>query len=184
MKVEAVDNILERSLHYMGLDEALAEQKSGTLFMDTRDVKIFEQGFIPGSMSISLATNFASITGSILPPHTKFIIVASQGKEGESIIRLTRIGFDNIVGVLDGGFEVYEAAGLPVDKLNHIAPEDLTSDKYIVDVRNPGEFAAGSVKGSINVPLSQIADLFSKDDKTLKEKIPEEGAVYITCQSG
>lgn len=121
------------------------------------------------------------MTGTLLPPHTKFIIVAQKGKEGESIIRLTRIGFDNIIGVLDGGFDVYKAAGLPLDKLTHILPEELTPEMTIIDVRNPGEFAAGSIQGSVNIPLPTIAELFNKSLKDLKEKVPSDKTIYIMC---
>ena len=64
--------------------------------------------------------NYAVWAGTLFPSDTKFFIVSEAGQERESVLRLARIGYDNIVGVLDGGLDAYRASGHPVEQLNHI----------------------------------------------------------------
>ncbi len=113
--------------------------KQGIVCLDSRTPKDFENGFIPGTLSLPLSMNFAIWAGTLFLPDTKFFIIAEPGKEKETIIRLARIGYDQIVGVLDGGFESYRASGKKIEKLNKISAASLTHDHPIIDVRNPGE---------------------------------------------
>ena len=105
-------------------------KKDSLVLIDTRTPKEFEAGHIPSTINLPLTVNYAIWAGTLFPASTKFFIIAPKGKEKESIVRLARIGYDNIVGVLAGGFEVYKHKGLPVETLNHIAAKDLTSLKF------------------------------------------------------
>jgi hydroxyacylglutathione hydrolase len=96
----------------------IAEQ--GILLLDTRTPKEFETGFIPGSVSLPLTMNFAIWAGTLFKPSTKFFIIASEGKEKESVIRLARIGYDNVVGVLRGGIQGYQAQGNTLETIKCI----------------------------------------------------------------
>jgi len=84
-------------------------------------------------LNLPLSVNYAIWAGTLYPSSTRFFLIAPRGKEKESIIRLARIGYDNIEGVLAGGFEVYKAQGRPVQTLNQIAAADLTPDMTIID---------------------------------------------------
>lgn len=85
----------------------IAEQS--IVMLDTRTAKEFESGYIPGSICLPLSINYAIWAGTLFKPSSKFFIISSEGKEKESVIRLARIGYDNIIGVLKGGVDAYKA---------------------------------------------------------------------------
>jgi hydroxyacylglutathione hydrolase len=134
-------------------DEIAAQ---GILLLDTRSVKEFEAGFIPGSISLPLSMNFAIWAGTLFKPSTKFFIISNLGKEKESVIRLARIGYDNVIGVLKGGFEAYKASGKDFETLRSIEASEVTSSMIVYDVRNPLELEHGYVENARNVPLVEI----------------------------
>jgi rhodanese-related sulfurtransferase len=105
---------LEKSLIFAPLPSPAEFAESGAVLLDTRCTKDFEENFIPGSISLSLTTNYAIWAGTIFPPGTKFFVIADAGKEGEAITRLARIGYDSVVGILEGGIEAYKASGKPL----------------------------------------------------------------------
>lgn len=154
----------------------------GALLIDTRAPKEFEQGCIPGSINLPLTMNYAMWVGTLFPPSTKFFIIADKGKEGESIIRLSRIGYDQIVGVLDGGIEGYKASGKPLETVKHIAPADLTPDMMIFDVRNTPEVQNGHIYNAIHVPLLEVQRLAELGK--LHEKFPKDKTFHVVCRSG
>lgn len=65
---------------------------------------VFANGFIPGSINIGLDGTFSIVAGSIINPASKIVVVAEPGMESETILRLTRIGYENVAGYLVGGF--------------------------------------------------------------------------------
>ncbi len=112
--------------------------------------------------------NFAIWAGTMFPPSTKFLLITGIGKEHESVIRLARIGYDSIVGVLKGGVESYKASGKPVQTINSIGPTELTPDMIVYDVRNPPELEHGHVENARNVPLIEMSKLLREDRLSFK----------------
>ena len=107
-----------------------------------------------------------------------------QGPREESVIRLARVGFDRIAGCLQGGFENWKKAGEEIDMIINVEADELMMDipfdenLLVLDVRRPNEFAEGHLRGSRNIPLSEMADpgnlsMFEEDDN-----------LYVHCTSG
>ena len=139
--------------------------------LDARLPEEFAEGFIPGSINIGLNGQFAIWVGTLLDIEKPMIVVASAGKESETVLRLARVGYEKVRGVLQGGFSAWLAAGFSIDTIDSIGPDaaaDL-SDKglLVVDVRNKDEFASGHVKEAMNIPLHQLmakAERLDPDD--------------------
>lgn len=133
--------------------------------LDTRTPDDFHKGFIPCSINIGLNGQFAPWVGALLEEvHKPLLIVCDPGKEKETIIRLARVGFDQILGFLKGGIENWKLSGRSVDYIHRVSPEEFKTelesaeDYELWDVRRPDEFEKGRVKGSLNKPLEYIGE--------------------------
>jgi hydroxyacylglutathione hydrolase len=162
---ESLDKLMSESLTPLSVD-AFREWKEGdgTIALDTRNAETFTQGFIPGSVSIGLEGRFAEWAGSLLNFTDPIILVTDPGKEEETVLRLARVGFDNVKGYLDGGFESWRIAGQPIDLIIDVSADELALDyKFddnlvVIDVRKEIEFGGGHVKGAQNIPLENLKD--------------------------
>jgi rhodanese-related sulfurtransferase len=89
------------------------------------------------------------------------VLVCESGKEREAMIRLARVGFENVVGYLDGGIDGWKNAGGSIQSIAAAEPSDMKGyidqGYEILDVRKPGEFEIGHIKGAVNIHL-QILD--------------------------
>jgi rhodanese-related sulfurtransferase len=157
---ESLDHVLGQSLKPLSIEEVKKAINDDLLLLDTRNEDLFTNGFIPGSISIGLEGRFAEWAGSLLSFEKPMIIVTEVGKEKEAIIRLARVGFTNVIGYVDGGFEAWRNAG-----------EEL-------DVRKPTEFAEGHVKDAMNLPLGEMSD------PARLAEFEEEQNIYVHCQGG
>jgi hydroxyacylglutathione hydrolase len=145
-------------------DEVNKLANDGALVVDVRSGAEFGAAHVPRSINLGLKGQFASWVGSIVSPDNRVIIVA-ESIEGisEAVMRMARVGLENVVGYLDGGIAMWEKAGLeyatlsqmPVAELNAQIEEEREG-LQIVDVRRPSEYKAGHIPGAINVPLAQI----------------------------
>lgn len=132
------------------------------IVLDTRDPNEFYKKFIPGSLNIGLNGDFAPWVGNILTDtRQKIILVSSQGKEEESIMRLSRVGFDSVLGYLEGGISRWVQEGKPTDHILRITAEQFSKiynpDVYqIIDVRRVAEFAKSHLDSALNMPLDRI----------------------------
>jgi rhodanese-related sulfurtransferase len=155
-----------------------------TILVDTRQPDEFTQGFIPGSINIGLDGRFAEWAGSLLPFDKPILLITEKNKEKETLIRLARVGFSNMVGYVDGGFEAWKNAGEEIDVIIDVEADELAMDlpfdeKLIVlDVRKPVEYAEGHVKDAINLPLAELNDPLNM------AIIEDDQNVYINCGSG
>ena len=96
-----------------------------TICLDTRLSTEFTDGYVPGSISIGLDGRFAEWAGSLLPFDKPFVLVTEPGKEKESVVRLARVGFAQMRGFLDGGFESWKKSGEPIDLIVNIDAEEF-----------------------------------------------------------
>jgi rhodanese-related sulfurtransferase len=180
----SLDEVLKKSLH--GLDADAFEKEmnvEGTVVVDTRHEDVFEQGFVPGAIFIGLHGRYAEWVGTILSMDDRILIVAEPGKEEESIVRMARVGYDNVAGFLQGGFETWKNAGKNFDMMISIDAEefqlDYQHDKLnVIDVRKESEFEQGHVEGAINVELNNFQEALSKLDEMEGEDF------YVHCLGG
>lgn len=177
--------LVEKGLHAYtpdSLEQKMKEDK--LLLLDTRPTSFFTQGFVPGSINIGLDGRFAEWAGMLLPFDQPIILITESGKEEESLVRLARVGFDQVKGFLEGGFEAWQKAGKSIDMIIDVEADELAMDLphddnlIVVDVRKETEFAKGHVKESVNLPLNDIID------PALITHIEERDNLYIHCEGG
>lgn len=174
------DEIINRSLKALTAEEVASRLKEKITILDVRSVEDFSSSHIPGSIFIGLDGRFAPWVGEILENVSKkLILIAPEGREKEAIIRLSRVGFDNVIGYLEGGINSWIKNGGIVSKvLNESASKFSTidNDKDILDVRSKNEHKSESLLNSINIPL---IDLSKSIDKVSFEK-----TFYVHCKGG
>jgi len=156
--------------------------KRDVIVLDVRHQDDFAKAHIPNSIFIGLEGRFAPWVGEILEDiNTPILLVVPNGREEEVITRLSRVGFDHILGYLKGGIENWtskEKITSSIDSSNASFLKDLEnkSKHLILDVRNHDEHQNESISGSLNIPLQSINR--SIDQINFKSKF------YIHCQGG
>ncbi|MGH9276528.1 MAG: MBL fold metallo-hydrolase [Acidimicrobiales bacterium] len=147
----------------LGLAEVLAVQENGGVVLDTRSVTDFAASHLRGAVNVTLETRFAEYTGDVIRPDQAIAVVCEPGHEMEARIRLARIGFDDVVGVLAQPMRVFQDHPELVERSSRLTADELarrrhdTPDLVVLDVRGPGERALGAIEGSVPVPLPELA---------------------------
>ena len=149
------------------------------IILDVRNQNEFRQGFIPGSIFIGLKGSFAPWVGSIIKDvNTKLLLVCDRGLEEEAILRLSRVGFDNCLGYLDGGISSWTNSN-NYDTIESISADDLSKiieRVSLIDVRKSGERSNGYLYNSKHVSLDDFQDQIKEIDKNNNN--------YIHCAGG
>ena len=176
------NKVLERSLVSLELEnfKSLSEENN-TIILDVRNQNDFRTGFVPNSIFISLNGGFAPWVGSVLKDiNTKILLVCDHGQEQEAIMRLSRVGFDNCLGFLNGGFKTWKDSGNSIGTIDSISAsgfeEVIDQDGEILDVRQLGERNNGRLKKSVHIPLGLI------DIKN--DHLNKLNKYYIHCAGG
>ncbi|MCB0527544.1 MAG: MBL fold metallo-hydrolase [Saprospiraceae bacterium] len=181
---DSIDEVLERGTHALPPREfEVAANETGALVLDTRDPQVFGQGFVPNSINIGIDGTFAPWVGALIPDvKQELLIVADPGREEEVVTRLARVGYDNCLGFLAGGFEAWKNAGMEVDSIHSIEAAELAEivkkdpNAMVVDVRRKSEYDAGHVSNAENAPLDFINDSMLQ--------VPKDQAAYVHCAGG
>lgn len=180
---ESFETVLNNGMRSLSPDEfEAAAENTDALILDTRSNLIFYKGFIPQSINIGLDGDFAPWVGAlIMNVKQPLLLVTEVGMEEESVTRLSRVGFDNILGHLKGGFPAWLQSGKVVDAVNRITPQQfetivkIGTDK-VIDIRKETEYAAEHIAEAYNRPLSNINDW-------VKDINPKEH-FFIHCAGG
>ena len=161
---ESFENVLHQSNKPITAEdfEGVAED-SGALILDTRNAADFHQGFVPNSINIGLKGDFAPWVGAmIVDVHQPILLVSDPGTEEEVITRLSRVGFDHVLGYLEGGFESWKNSGKEIDTIHRISAQEFATkfseDSKIIDVRKESEYDAEHVDNAYRRPLADIND--------------------------
>ncbi|MCO4303903.1 MBL fold metallo-hydrolase [Riemerella anatipestifer] len=175
------DEVLKNGKEALSVEdfETVAEN-TGALILDTRNAADFHQGFVPNSINIGLKGSFAPWVGAmIVDVKQPLLLVCEEGTVEETITRLARVGFDNVVGYLKGGFDSWKNSGKEIDTIKRISAEAFANeyhkDTKVVDVRNIGEYSAEHVEDALSRPLMEINDWAKELDDT---------HFYIHCAGG
>jgi len=137
-------------------------QQQGYVLLDVRSAADFGSAHVPGSMNIGLGGQFAMWAGSLIPLNAAIVVIAdTTAQVDESVVRLARVGIENVKGYLEGGVESWRAAGLPVNAIEQVTVAQLkeqmaNGDLQILDVRRPGEYVSGHVPRAFNAPLASL----------------------------
>ena len=147
--------------------------------LDVRNQNEFKQGYVPGSVFIGLNGSFAPWVGSIIKDiNTKLLLVCDEGLEKETILRLSRVGFDNCLGYLDGGFSSWSSNN-NFDIIESVSAEDLSHEiekVNLIDVRKSGERLNGYLLNSKHISLDSFQEKITEID--IKDKH------YVHCAGG
>lgn len=182
---DSLDNIMQKGKQNLSPQEFEdVANASGALVLDTRHQDEFKKAFIPNSIFIGIDGSFAPWVGALVKDvNQAILIVADTGREEEVITRLARVGFDNVLGVLNGGITAWVNAGKEVDTLESISPESLSKildskEIEILDVRKESEFKSQHIdySGVINLELDYINDNLNK--------IKKDKTYYMHCAGG
>jgi len=178
---EDIDQVLDKGTHAMD-PEAFekAANATGAVVLDVRHQDEFAKGHIPKSIFIGIDGGFAPWVGALIGDVTHpILIVAPEGREEETIIRLARVGFDNTIGYLEGGISAWTQAQKEIDTVENVDVENFKKQldtNPIFDVRKPGEFTIGRLQSARNTPLDFINDHL--------QEFPKEDTFYIHCAGG
>ena len=176
------DIVLEKSLKPLSISEFESfSEDDKTIILDVRSQDHFRLGHVPGSIFIGLNGGFAPWVGAIIKDiSTKILLVCEKSTENQAIMRLSRVGFDNVIGYLDGGFEVWKKSNQTIGSIDSISPtylkEIINSKISLIDVRTKNERNNGYLKTAQNIPLNIIDINTNKLDKSTDH--------YIHCAGG
>jgi rhodanese-related sulfurtransferase len=180
---DSFDDVLNNGMKALSADEfEVAAENTDALILDTRNNIEFYKGFVPQSINIGLNGDFAPWVGAlIIDVKQPLLLVTEVGLEEETVTRLSRVGFDNVVGHLKGGFNTWLDAGKEVDTVDRITTTEFEKDfelgkDKLVDLRKESEYAAEHVEDAYNRPLNYINDW-------IKDVNPNEH-FYIHCAGG
>ena len=177
-----IDELIEKNCKPFSAEEfKILAQKNNHIILDVRSQDDFKNGYIPNSLFIGLNGGFAPWVGSVLKNiDQKILLVCDNGQENEAITRLARVGFDNVIGYLSGGFHNWEKSGESKETIDSITAQNLekmiNGDMSIVDVRTCGERKNGFLKNSVVMSLDKIESEYKSLDNTKKH--------YIHCAGG
>lgn len=161
--------------------EGMADHK-GALVLDTRSPQEFAKGHIPNSIFIGIDGSFAPWVGALIPDlEQPVVFIAPEGREEEIVTRLSRVGYDNTLGYLDGGIDSWKAAGKEMDTVDSISAEEF-ADRFnherlkVLDVRKPTEYEAEHLENAQNFPLDYINENM--------DEIVKDQQYHIHCAGG
>jgi len=177
-----IDEVIKKGTHALSPEafEAAANE-TGAVVLDVRSVEDFVKGHVPRSIFIGIDGGFAPWVGALLMDvQQEILLVVEPGREEETITRLSRVGFDNTIGYLEGGFEAWKKAAKEYDTVNQVTAETFKaehqSEAKVFDVRKPGEYISEHVLEAENTPLDYLNDHLSE--------LPSEGKFFIHCAGG
>ena len=181
---ESVDVVMSNGMRSLNVAafEAAAENMDAVV-LDTRNPGVFAQGFVPRSINIGIDGQFAPWVGSVIGDvKTPILLVTEAGREEETVTRLTRVGFDDMLGYLSGGFESWKNAEKEFDTVHRITAEQFAAEvkvgeSQVVDLRKESEYRAEHVDEAYNKPLDFINDWFA-------EMAANDDAFYMHCAGG
>ena len=180
---EDINEVLERGTQALSTDEFedLANREEA-LILDVRHQDDFVQGHIPQSIFIGIDGGFAPWVGTLIADvNQPILLITPPGREKETIIRLSRVGFDRTLGYLDGSFDAWKHAGKAYDTISGITAAELqsklgASSSPVFDVRKEGEFLSEHIKEAQHTPLDFINDYL--------DTFPQKGSFYLHCAGG
>jgi hydroxyacylglutathione hydrolase len=154
----------------LSLDQVLAHQAAGGAVVDGRDAADFAAAHLRGSINVGLGGRYAEYVGEVIRPGTPIVVVTAPGEEAEAVVRLARIGFDDVVGALDRPEQAFVEHPEVVARASRLTAQELAEVRaeapglQLVDVRNASELADGALDGAVNLPLPALLDRLGELD--------------------
>ena len=179
----SLESTMTKSLRTLTVEEVLKLTERGAQLVDTRDGIDYEGGHLAGALNIGINGKYATWCGTILNHDSPIVVIADTGREEEAIVRLGRIGFDNVVGFLRNGMDaVKDRPDLirRVDRITAIALSELQATTgaplLLIDVRSEKEWAGGHIPGGVNIPLNHLRER--------NHELPADRSIVVHCEGG
>lgn len=180
---EDIGDVIKRGTTALSPDAfEVAANDTGAIVLDVRHQDLFIKGHVPRSIFIGLNGDFAPWVGALIADvQQPILLITPEGKEEETITRLSRVGFDNTLGFLKGGFEAWEQAGKDVDTIVSVSAEKVeelikNQQAAIFDVRKESEYKAEHLEGAENTPLDVLNQHLAS--------LPTDNTFYVHCAGG
>lgn len=179
---KSIDDVIKNSARALTISEfELIANETDAIILDVRHQSEFIKGFIPQSIFIGLGGTFAPWVGALVKDVTQpILLVTPVGEEETTITRLSRVGFDNVLGFLEGGFETWKGSDKEIDTLRSVSAQDLEkaieNNAPVFDSRKPGEYANEHIVDVPSTPLDFLNDHISE--------FPSDKDFYIHCAGG
>ena len=179
---ENVETIISEAKAYDAKTFEFIANETDALILDVRHQDDFSKGHIPKSIFIGIDGQFAPWVGALILDYKQpILLVTPEGREEETITRLSRVGYDNTLGYLKGGFDAWKKSSLEYDTIISVTASELETkmeeeEIKIFDVRKPGEFASEHIENVPSTPLDFL-------NEHLVE-FPKDDNFYIHCAGG
>jgi len=178
---DVVDVIKQSTKPLSPKEFELLANETEAVILDVRHQSEFIKGFIPQSIFIGLGGTFAPWVGALIKDIKQpILLVTPEGKEEHTITRLSRVGFDNVLGYLEGSFEAWKSSGKEIDTLESVSAqtleEKIKEDALVFDVRKPGEFTSEHIEIATSTPLDFLNDHITE--------FPKSKDFYVHCAGG
>ena len=173
---------LQTSLKPLSVEEVVQLKKQGAELVDVREAVDFEGAHLAGSINIGLKGKYATWCGSILTHHRPIVVIADSGSEEEAVMRLGRIGFDNVAGYLRDGMAALESHPELIRVISRITAPALadqlaeSTKPFVLDVRSEKEWQAMHLSCSHNIPLTHLRERITE--------VPQDRPVVVHCEGG
>lgn len=168
-----IDEVLNKNTIGLSPEEFEIASKEDVIILDTRSPDDYEKGSVPNAINIGLDGQYAPWVGALLDPNKALILVTTEGRETEAVLRLARVGYEKVKGYLKGGINAWKDAGKKVEMTHSINADEFAKtyqQSAVLDVRNPGEWNTGIVENAKLVCLSTLEkslDLLDKEQHYL-----------------
>ena len=179
---KSIDEVIKTGAKALSVNNfELVANETDAVIIDVRHQFEFVKGFIPQSIFIGLGGTFAPWVGALIKDiHQPILLVVPDNMEKETITRLSRVGFDNVLGYLSGGFEAWKTSGKEIDTLPsvpaNVLEQQIDKDAFVFDVRRPGEYEAEHIENVPSTPLDFLNDHISE--------FPTNKDFYVHCAGG
>jgi hydroxyacylglutathione hydrolase len=167
MGYNPIDEVIKTNKKPLSPSDFKKAVENGALILDTRKPDDFEKGFIPGSLNIGLNGQYAVWVGTLIDINRSLVLITDNSKEEEAILRLARVGYEKVIGYLNGCIEAWPDQ---LDIIKSIEATDMAAyinkGMDVLDVRKPGEWSTSHLKGAEFLPLSDMPESLETLDKS------------------
>jgi hydroxyacylglutathione hydrolase len=157
---------------------AAALAADGAIVVDLRQAGAFVQGHPDGAINLGYGTKVGYWGGWVLPPDTPLLLLGDAQEAQNAAVQLLRVGLDRVDGLIDGGFDAWQGAGLPTASVRHVQADELKPNAgfQILDVRTAREWRTAHLPGSINIPVGELPARIAE--------LPDDRPIATICEGG
>lgn len=157
MGYDPIEDVIRENTKPLSGEEFKKIVAEGAIILDTRSADDFEKGYIPGSVNIGLNGQFAVWVGTLIDITRKLVLIVEPGKESETVLRLARVGYENVIGYLQGGVDSFSNK---LERVKSVSADKVKSEikkgAKVLDVRKPGEWNSSHLKDATFLPLTDF----------------------------